>query len=193
MNLLDSEVALITGAGSGIGKYVAKLFAENGAAVALVDLHDQVYEVAEKLKAKGFNAIAINCDVTNEDEVKESFRIASKKLGAIDITIACAGIDQISPLHNTTLEQWGNVIVVNLTGVFLTNKYAIKHMLPKRKGSIVNISSIIGSVGQKDITSYAAAKGGVTNQTSSIAVTYANQGIRVNTVSPGYIETALLK
>ncbi|MDQ0269588.1 SDR family NAD(P)-dependent oxidoreductase [Cytobacillus purgationiresistens] len=193
MSILQNEVAVITGAGSGIGKQVAKLFAQEGASVVLVDRTSIVEKITKELIADGKVAMSILCDVTKENEVEESFETVMKQFGKVDIVIASAGIDQISPLHDTTLYQWKSVLDVNLTGVYLTNKFAVKCMLTNGQGSIVNISSILGHVGQKDITSYAASKGGVTNLTRSIAVTYADKGIRVNAVCPGYIETNLLK
>ncbi|MGG1658354.1 SDR family NAD(P)-dependent oxidoreductase [Brevibacillus sp. NRS-1366] len=190
---LQDRVAVVTGGASGIGKAVALLFASEGAMIAIGDCSDEAKDVVCEIERQGGEAIYVNTDVAKEDDVKHLMNEAVTRFGKIDVLIANAGIDQISPAHETSLADWQKMIDINLTGVFLSNKYAIMHMLTRQSGAIVNISSILGQVGQPDITAYAAAKGGVSNLTRSIAVTYANQGIRVNAVCPGYIETPLLR
>ncbi len=193
MGRLSNRVAVITGGGSGIGRAVARLFSREGAKIVIADRSDQAVQVVDEIVGSGGQAVFVPCDVSREKDVQRLMSEAVAAFDTIDILIASAGIDQISPAHETSLDDWQKLIDINLTGVFLSNKYAIAHMLQQQNGAIVNISSILGQVGQPDITAYAAAKGGVSNLTRSIAVTYAKQGIRVNAVCPGYIETPLLK
>jgi len=191
--LLNNKVALITGASSGIGKATSKLFAENGAKLILLDVNENEGKKLENsLLSEGYEVKFIACDVSKEKEVQSVFKTISNIFGTLTTVVASAGLDQISPIHQTSIDDWQKIIDVNLTGVFLTNKFAIIEMLKNKYGSIINISSIIGHVGQENISSYAASKGGVTNLTRSAAVTYAEQGIRVNAVCPGYIKTNLL-
>lgn len=190
---LHDRVAVVTGGASGIGRAVALLFASEGASIAIGDWSEETEAVVREIEQQGGKAIYIKTDVSKEADVQHLMDDTVTRFGKIDILVANAGIDQISPAHETSLADWQKLIDINLSGVFLSNKYAILHMLNRQSGSIVNISSILGQVGQPDITAYAAAKGGVSNLTRSIAVTYANQGIRVNAVCPGYIETPLLR
>lgn len=190
---LQDRVAVVTGGASGIGRAVALLFASEGARIAIGDCSEEAEAVVREIEQQGGEAIYVKTDVARENDVKHLMDETVTRFGKIDILVANAGIDQISPAHETSLADWQRMIDINLTGVFLSNKYAISHMLSRQSGAIVNISSILGQVGQPDITAYAAAKGGVSNLTRSIAVTYANQGIRVNAVCPGYIETPLLR
>lgn len=188
---LEGKVAIITGGASGIGEATAKLFSGEGASVVVADFSEKGQEVADSLIGE---AIFVKTDVSKEEDIKDLIQSTVDKFGRVDIMFANAGIGDATPAHELSIDDWQKMIDVNLTGVFLSNKHAIKQMLKQDGGgSIVNNASILGHVGQEGITSYTAAKGGVVNLTRSLAVTYAKNGIRVNAVCPGYIDTPLLK
>ncbi|TCT26864.1 NAD(P)-dependent dehydrogenase (short-subunit alcohol dehydrogenase family) [Melghiribacillus thermohalophilus] len=188
---LEGKVAIITGGASGIGEATAKLFSGEGASVVVADFSEKGQEVADSLIGE---AIFVITDVSKEEDIKDLIQSTVDKFGRVDIMFANAGIGDATPAHELSIDDWQKMIDVNLTGVFLSNKHAIKQMLKQDGGgSIVNNASILGHVGQEGITSYTAAKGGVVNLTRSLAVTYAKNGIRVNAVCPGYIDTPLLK
>ncbi|WP_152654850.1 SDR family NAD(P)-dependent oxidoreductase [Oceanobacillus sp. CFH 90083] len=192
--LLEGKCSLVTGAASGIGKEIVRRFAQEGSVVILADIDkEKCIEVKESLVQDGYHAYAYCCDVSNDLNVRALFHQIKKDIGKVDIVVSNAGVDQVKAIHETSFEDWQKVIDINLSGLFLTNKYAIEAFLDEGKGVIVNISSIIGLVGQKSITSYAASKGGVSNLTRSLAVTYAEHNIRINAVCPGYVDTPLLK
>lgn len=190
---LNGKVAVITGGASGIGEATSKLFAKEGAKVVIADYSDAGQSLADEMTAQGYSAMFIKVDVSKEDEIERMVAKTVSAYGKLDILFANAGIGDIAPAHELTLDQWQRMIDINLTGVFLSNKHAIKQMLSQKTGgSIINNASILGHVGQPNITSYTAAKGGVVNMTRSLGVTYAKEGIRVNAVCPGYIKTPLL-
>ncbi len=193
MKFLKS-VAVVTGGAKGIGKSVCQLFAEEGATVVIADLDEEMGQrVADELAAKGYKAAFIKADVADEESVKNLVKAAVDTFGKLDIMIANAGIAETIPIHNLSLETWNRTIDVNLTGVFLTNKYAIEQMLSQGHGVIVNTASMLGHIGRNGVTSYTASKGGVANLTRTLGVTYASKGIRVNAVCPGYIDTDLIQ
>jgi NAD(P)-dependent dehydrogenase (short-subunit alcohol dehydrogenase family) len=191
--MLTSKVAVITGAGSGIGEAIAKVLAEEGAKVVIGDVADSAERVVADIKNNGGEAMFVRCDVTSEESVLNLMENAYNTFGSLDILVANAGIpEKKSPVHEMKLSDWQRVIDIDLTGVVLTNKYAIQQMLKKGYGAIVNMGSILAHVGQANSNAYSAAKAAVVNFTRSQALTYAQQGIRINSVSPGYIETPLL-
>ena len=193
MKLLG-RVAIVTGGAKGIGKSVCELFAEEGAAVVVADLDVAKGQMAaDELADKGHKAAFIKVDVTKEESVKCLVKAAVDSFGKLDIMIANAGIAETIPIHNLSLETWNRTIDVNLTGVFLTNKYAIEQMLLQGYGVIVNTASMLGHIGRNEVTSYTASKGGVANLTRTLGVTYASKGIRVNAVCPGYTDTDLIR
>lgn len=190
---LNGKVAVITGGASGIGEATVKLFAAEGAKVVIADYSDSGQLLADELTAQGYSAMFIKVDVSKEDDIEHMVAETVSAYGKLDIMFANAGIGDMAPAHELEFDQWQRVIEINLTGVFLSNKHAIKQMLnQKTGGSIINNASILGHVGQPNITAYTAAKGGVVNMTRSLGVTYAKEGIRVNAVCPGYIKTPLL-
>ncbi|WP_066304060.1 SDR family NAD(P)-dependent oxidoreductase [Bacillus sp. FJAT-29814] len=193
MKLLG-RVAVVTGGAKGIGKAVSMLFAEEGAAVVIADLDEETGKrVVDELAANGHKSAFVKTDVADEECVKALVEASVDTFGKLDIMIANAGIAETIPIHNLSLETWNRTIDVNLTGVFLTNKYAIKQMLSQGHGVIVNTASMLGHIGRKGVTSYTASKGGVANLTRTLGVTYASKGIRVNAVCPGYIDTDLIR
>jgi NAD(P)-dependent dehydrogenase (short-subunit alcohol dehydrogenase family) len=189
---LQGRNALVTGGASGIGRaIVARLVAE-GARVFIADVRDELMaETMSALSAKHSLVESIHCDVTSEEDVKTAIQQAVKKFGSIDILVANAGITTNSLIHQTSLHDWELILKVNLTGVFLSIKYTIPHMISSNGGSIVTIGSIsshvIGAGGGS--ACYEVSKAGVAHLTRAVAVEYAHKGIRANSVSPGIIRT----
>ncbi|RAN73303.1 short-chain dehydrogenase [Bacillus sp. SRB_336] len=191
--LFDGKTAVITGAASGIGRAAALLLARSGAAVVIGDVDPRASAVAAGITAKGGHALHVRADVTDESSVAALASTAVEHFGSLDILVANAGIaEKKVPLHEMDLADWQRVIDIDLTGVALAGKHALRHMLDGGGGSIVNVSSILGLVGQGNSTAYSAAKAAVANLTRSTAVTYAHRGIRVNAVAPGYVDTPLV-
>ena len=191
--LLEGKVAVVTGAGSGIGAAIARLFAVEGAKVMLGDLAENGAALAAELAADGSQAAFRHVDVTNESSVAALMQAAVAKFGRRDILVANAGIpERNAPIHELDLADWRRVIDVDLTGVAIFNKFAAGAMLATGGGAIINMASILGHVGQENSNAYSAAKAAVVNLTRSVALTYARQGIRTNCVSPGYVDTPLL-
>lgn len=193
---LDGKKAVVTGAGRGLGKELAIGLAEAGADVALVDkLKKEAYSGCKQIEAMGRNAIAIEADVSKEEDVKAAVNTIKKEFVEINILVCNAGIVSWSPAEEMSLEDWQKVIDVNLTGVFLFCKWIAKEMKKQGGGSIINISSMsanIVNVPQKQCH-YNASKAGVSHLTKSLAVEWAPYNIRVNAICPGYIMTPLLK
>ncbi|WP_439358581.1 SDR family NAD(P)-dependent oxidoreductase [Bradyrhizobium sp. DASA03007] len=192
--LLDGKVAVVTGAGSGIGAAIARLFAAEGARVVLGDIAESAGALAAELSEVGFETEFRRVDVVDEGSVAALMQEAVARFGRLDILVANAGIpERKSPIHELDLSDWRRVIDVDLTGVAICNKFGAGAMLAAGKGgAIVNMASVLGHVGQENSNAYSAAKAAVVNLTRSVALTYARQGIRANCVSPGYVETPLL-
>jgi len=198
MKLLQDKVSVIVGSTSGMGISIAEKFAEEGSKVVVVGRRvEKGEEVVNKIRDKGGEATFIQCDITTEESIVNLMDETVKRYGRIDILVGNAGIPETkSPVHEMKTEDLMRVINTDLIGIILTNKYAIKHMLNNegdKKGAVVNIGSILGVVGAPNSIAYPASKAGLTNFTRSQAVTYASQGIRMNTVSPGYVNTPLLE
>ncbi|MGB5946882.1 SDR family NAD(P)-dependent oxidoreductase, partial [Paenisporosarcina sp.] len=187
---LQDKVAIVTGVASGIGEFTVREMLKQGAKVVIADFNDAGgQKLADEL---GENVSFIHVDVSNKEQVEAMVKHAVDTFGKVDILFSNAGIGSIGSTHELTLEEWNKTISINLSGVFLCAKYALKEMVKQGSGSIVNCASILGHVGQAATASYTAAKGGVVNMTRALALEYASQGIRVNAVCPGYIKTPLL-
>ncbi|OLO36378.1 short-chain dehydrogenase [Alkalihalophilus pseudofirmus] len=189
---LKNKIAIVTGGASGIGLATVKAFLSEGAKVVVSDVNLDGEKVVATLghndQVRFFPA-----DVTKEEEIQQLMDQTIEWFGTIDVVFANAGIGDATPAHELSYESWSDMINVNLSGVFLTNKIAIQQMLKQNGGAIINNASILGHVGKENVTAYTASKGGVVNLTRSLGVTYAKEGIRINAVCPGYIETPLLK
>lgn len=191
--MFEGKTAVITGAATGIGRATALLLAERGAAVVIGDVDPRAGDVAQEITDTGGQSSFLRTDVTDEESVIALMNHAESHYGGLDILVANAGIaEPKQPLHELDMAAWHRVIGIDLTGVALSNKHALSHMIARGSGAIVNVSSILGSVGQANSTAYSAAKAAVANLTRSTAVTYAGQGIRVNAIAPGYVATPLI-
>jgi NAD(P)-dependent dehydrogenase (short-subunit alcohol dehydrogenase family) len=187
---LKDKVIVITGAGSGMGKSMAQLFAAEGAKVVCADLSGKQDEVAAAL---GKAAIAVHADVSKSKDVQNMIAAAEKTFGRLDVLCNNAGFGGgLAPLHEQSEELYDNVHAVNLKGVFLGMKYGIMSMLKTGGGAIVNTASAAGLMGWMGHSVYGAAKAGVLQMTKCAALDYATQNIRVNAVCPGYTWTGLV-
>ncbi|MCJ8014887.1 SDR family oxidoreductase [Paenibacillus sp. KQZ6P-2] len=190
----ENKVAIVTGGASGIGEASVRLFAEEGAKVVIADFSERGQAVSDELNQEGFDTLFVKTDVTKEQEVIHMVEQTVAKYGKLDILFANAGIAQDGPADQLSFDNWQRTIDINLTGVFLCDKYAIKQMLEQEHGgAIVNCGSIHSHVGKANVTAYASAKGGVKLLTQTLSTNYAAKGIRVNAVCPGYIDTPLIK
>ncbi|MDA9231800.1 glucose 1-dehydrogenase [Porticoccaceae bacterium] len=196
MGRLNNKVAIVTGAASlrGFGFHTAQLFAEEGASVILTDLKEgDVCARAAELQNKGLTVVGCAQDVTQQAEWEKVRDLAIAEFGRIDILINNAGIVQPGGISDTTLSDWNLHISVNLTSAFLGCQMAVEQMRAQGGGgSIVNISSVAGLKGFKNLTAYAASKGGVRLLTKAAALDVAAEGIRINSVHPGHLETDMM-
>lgn len=188
------DVALVNGGASGIGEATAKLLAANGVKVVVSDLHlEAAQRVAAAITAAGGRAIAHGGDVARAEDVRAAVDTAVREFGALHLAFNNAGIGgKLGPVGELEPADWHRVIDVNLHGVFYGLRYEIPAILAAGGGAIVNMSSILGVVGEAFAPAYVAAKHGVTGLTRAAALTYAAQGLRINAIHPGYIETPLL-
>ncbi len=195
---LDGKVALVSGASRGIGAATAQALAQAGAKVMLSDIRDEGgQEVAAKIREAGGQADCLSLDVTDETQWEAAVGATVERLGGLHVLVNNAGVEFMKPIVETSLEQWRGLQSVNVDGVFLGAKYAIKAMMPGglcgQGGSIINLSSVAGFVGSPGLSAYVASKGAVRLFTKAAALecAAAGLGIRVNSVHPGVIETAM--
>ena len=188
---LAQEVAIITGAARGIGQAIAQALAAEGAKVVLADLLPVVHETAEEMSKQGFETFSLTGDVSNFSEAQRIVETALERFGQVDIIVNNAGITRDNLLLRMSEEDWEKVISINLTGTFNLTKAAIKHMIRRRTGKIVNIASVIGEIGNAGQANYAASKAGVIAFTKSVAKELGARGIRANAVAPGFIKSKM--
>ena len=194
MERLHGRVALVTGAASGIGKAIAKRLASEGAAVLVTDVQDPAgTQVATDIAGGGGRAAYRHLDVTSQQEWEGAVAAALEEFGRLDILVNNAGLGDLAAIEDTSLEDWNRTIGIDQTGVFLGMKAAAAALAASGHGSVINISSIFGTSGGFGTSpAYHAAKGAVRTLTKNIALHWAGQGIRVNSVHPGFIDTPIL-
>jgi NAD(P)-dependent dehydrogenase (short-subunit alcohol dehydrogenase family)/creatinine amidohydrolase/Fe(II)-dependent formamide hydrolase-like protein len=191
---LAGRAAVVTGAGRGIGASIARLLGRSGARLVLAARSvDQIEAVASELRGQGVDAIAVACDVSDEDSVAHLRERASEYLGAVDILVSNAGIGHSAPLHRETRADWERVMGVNATGVFLCMRAFLPQMLEQGLGRIVNVSSVAGLAGARYVAAYSASKHAVIGLTRSVALEVEGRGVTVNAVCPGYVDTPMAR
>lgn len=192
--IFSGKTAIVTGGGSGIGLACAMLYAANGAKVVISDVNEaHGNEAVERIKSNGGEAIFIKADVSKAEDCEALVQQTMDAFGRLDIAVNNAGIGgESKPIADMSIEGWNKVIGVNLNSVFYGMKYQIPAMLKNGGGAIVNMASILGQVGFANSAAYVAAKHGVVGLSQNAAIEYSKQGVRVNAVGPGFIDTPLL-
>ncbi len=193
MGKLENKVAIITGAASGIGRAASVLFAAEGAKVVIADIQEEQGEqVVNEIRGAGGEAIFVQTDVTQEQQVRSLIHRAIDHFGDLHILYNNAGMEELSPLHAIQSDSWDRQLNVNLKGTFLCCKYAVQHFMKKRQGVVLNTSSISGVFPSFDRPAYNAAKGGVIMLTRNIALQYGAYNIRANVICPGVVHTPMI-
>jgi 3-oxoacyl-[acyl-carrier protein] reductase len=189
---LVGKVALVTGAAQGIGRAIALLLAQNGADIVVSDINlEKAEETAKEIEGTGQRAMAIKVDVVHSEEVERMVQTILERFGHIDILVNNAGIARDKLILRMTEEDWDTVLNVNLKGTFNCTKTVVRHMSKQRSGKIVSIASVVGEMGNVGQANYSASKAGVIGFTKTIAREFAQRGINVNAIAPGYIETPM--
>jgi 3-oxoacyl-[acyl-carrier protein] reductase len=193
MSQLKGSVAIVTGGARGIGRAIVRQFADEGAAIAVFDVAfpDDFESFADELRARDVSLRAYRVDITDETAVEERCADVAKDFGSIDILVNNAGITRDNLLIRMKEADWDAVLSVNLKGAFLMTRAVAKTMVRQRKGKIVNISSVVGVMGNAGQANYAASKAGMIGLTKSAAKELAGRNITVNAVAPGYVETEM--
>lgn len=189
---LNHNIAVVTGAAQGIGKVIAMLLSKKGASVVVCDINlDMARETADEIELAGGKCLPLKSDVTSVSDAEKLVKETVEHYGSLDILVNNAGITKDNVLLRMKEEQWDQVMAVNLKGTFNVTKAAIKVMMRKKSGTIINIASITGLMGNAGQANYSASKAGVIGFTKAVAREYADRGITVNAVAPGFIETAM--
>ena len=190
---LQGRVALVTGGGGGIGQATSLLLAQEGAAVAVIDVNESAAATtAEEIRGTGGRAIAVTADVSSEQDVQAAVERAVREFGSLHILFNNAGIIRRTSVLGGAIEEWDRVVAVNLRGVFLMSRFAIPHIAESGGGAVVNTGSGWGLVGGGGAASYCATKAAVVNLTRAMAIDHAKENIRVNCVCPGDTDTGML-
>lgn len=189
----DGKVAVVTGGSTGIGAATVRLFAERGTRVIIGDVNDEAgKELAETLVSEGHDVTYVHTDVSQESDASGLIQAAVDRFGTLDYAFNCAGIEgEAGATADASLAVWNRTIGINLTGVFLAQRAELRQMLKQGHGSIVNMSSAVGLVGQEMFPAYVASKHGIIGLTKAAALDHAAQGIRVNAVAPGVIDAPM--
>ena len=189
---VDGKIAVVTGAGQGIGRTIALSLAERGASVVVADINmDQASAVAVEVEALRCSSLPLKVNVASLKECEDLMKAVIDRFGKIDILVNNAGITRDMVLLRMKEEQWDDVISVNLKGTFNCTKTAIRYMFRQRSGCIINIASVTGAMGNPGQANYSASKAGIMGFTKAVAREYAEYGITVNAVAPGFIATAM--
>jgi 3-oxoacyl-[acyl-carrier protein] reductase len=188
---LKGQVALVTGGARGIGKAIAENLAKRGVDMAIADISEEAASEAVKELGNSIKAAAYRLDVSRSEEVVKTFEQIKQEFGRLDILINNAGITRDSLILRMGEDDWDSVIDINLKGVFLCTKEAVKIMVKQRYGRIINIASVVAFMGNPGQANYSASKAGIVGFTKTIAREYASRGITVNAVAPGFIATAM--
>jgi 3-hydroxybutyrate dehydrogenase len=192
---LDGKVAIVTGAASGIGKRIAEVYADNGAAVAIADINlDAAQATAKELVDKGAKAIGVAMDVTNEQQVDAGIDEVAKQLGSVDILVSNAGIQIVNPIENFSYADWKKLMAIHVDGAFLTTRAALRHMYAQGKGgSIIYMGSVHSKEASKLKAPYVTAKHGLIGLAKVVAKEGAAHGVRANVICPGFVRTPLVE
>ena len=190
---LEGKTAIVTGGGRGIGEAIALALAGEGCSVAVAGrTREYLEKVAGRIQASGRDALAVVCDVSDPASVEELFAHADERWGKLDILVNNAGQSHSELLLRLSLENWKHMLDVNLTGTFICSQAALRRMLPRQSGRIINIASTAARIGFRYAGAYAAAKHGVLGLTRSMALETATSGITVNAICPGWVESDML-
>ncbi len=186
------QIALVTGGARGIGKAIALCLARKGANLAIADISpDSAGQTAAEIESLGVKALPVALDVSKSSEVSKAVEAVVKEYGRLDVLVNNAGITKDGLIIRMKEEDWDAVITINLKGVFLCSKEAVKVMVKQRYGRIVNIASVVAFMGNPGQANYSASKAGIVGLTKTVAREYASRGITVNAVAPGFISTAM--
>ena len=189
---LAGKIALVTGSAQGIGRDIALALAADGADVAICDVNiDAARTTAADIEAKGRKSLAVKANVASSEEVTAMVDQTVQSLGRLDILVNNAGITRDGLILRMKDEDWDLVLSINLKGAFLCTKSALKYMTKQRTGTVINIASIVGAMGNAGQVNYVASKAGLIGMTKTIAREYANRNITANAVAPGFIDTAM--
>ena len=191
MNRLAGKTALITGGNTGIGRAVALAFADEGADVAVcyIAREPEALSLVDEIRAKGRRALAQRADITREADVLALFAALKQQFGHLDILVNNAGIQRPQPLIEMSVDDWDRMMTVHLRGAFLCSREAVKAMMPRQSGRIINLCSQLGYIGRENYTAYSTAKGGMISFTRALAKEMAPYGVLVNGVAPGLVDT----